>query len=201
MAGADIRELDRVAVRASIDVVSQVVPADLARPTPCQAWTLRDLLAHMTAQHHGFAAAARGDGTDLAGWAVDDGWEADPVRAYAAAADDLILAFASDDVLDRAFELPEFSTSITFPGVKAIGFHFIDYVAHGWDVARSAGLPFALDEAVLAVALELALEVPDNERRLAPGAAFAPAVPPAPDDASTLDQFLVHLGRRPDWQG
>jgi hypothetical protein len=53
VAGADIRELDRVAVRASIDVVSQVVPADLARPTPCQAWTLRDLLAHMTAQHHG----------------------------------------------------------------------------------------------------------------------------------------------------
>jgi hypothetical protein len=80
----------------------------------------------MTAQHHGFAA------------------------------DDLILAFSSDDVLDRAFELPEFSTSITFPGVKATGFHLIDYVAHGWDVARSAGLPFALDEAVLAVALELA---------------------------------------------
>lgn len=199
MVGADIRELDRVAVRASIDVVSQVVPADLARPTPCRAWTLRDLLAHMTAQHHGFAAAARGDGAALAGWAVDDGWGVDPVGAYAAAADDL-LAFSSDDVLDRAFELPEFSTSITFPGVKAIGFHFIDYVAHGWDVARSAGLPFALDEAVLAVALELALQVPDNERRLVPGAAFAPAVP-APDGASTLDQFLVHLGRRPDWQG
>lgn len=200
MAGADIRELDRVAVRASIDVVSRVVPADLTRPTPCRAWTLRDLLAHMTAQHHGFAAAARGNGAALAGWAVDDGWGVDPVGAYAAAADDLLLAFSSDDVLDRAFELPEFSTSITFPGVKAIGFHFIDYVAHGWDVARSAGLQFALDEAVLAVALELALQVPDNERRLVPGAAFAPAVP-APDGASTLDQFLVHLGRRPDRQG
>ena len=98
MAGADIRDLDRVAVRASVDVVTQMAATDLARPTPCQAWTLRDLLARMTAQHHGFAAAARGDGADLAGWAVDDGWEADPVRAYAAAADDLILAFASDDV-------------------------------------------------------------------------------------------------------
>src|SRR5579859_7441834 len=57
-AGADLVRLDARAVLASIQIVSQASTADLARPTPCADWTLADLLAHMTAQHNGFAAAA-----------------------------------------------------------------------------------------------------------------------------------------------
>ena len=56
----DVRELDRRAVRASVDMVAKVTIEDLGRPTPCAGWTLADLLAHMTAQHRGFAAAAEG---------------------------------------------------------------------------------------------------------------------------------------------
>ncbi len=52
-----IRELDARAVRASVDVVSRVRAGDLARATPCSEWTLAELLAHMTVQHYGFAAA------------------------------------------------------------------------------------------------------------------------------------------------
>jgi Mycothiol maleylpyruvate isomerase N-terminal domain len=76
--GAEIVQLDAVAVRASIELVDRVTPADLNRPTPCAAWTLYGLLAHMATQHHGFAAAAEGHdgpepwklripGADLAG--------------------------------------------------------------------------------------------------------------------------------------
>jgi uncharacterized protein (TIGR03083 family) len=57
--GRDIVGLDARAVRASVQVVSQASAADLARPTPCADWTLADLLAHMTAQHNGFAAQGR----------------------------------------------------------------------------------------------------------------------------------------------
>lgn len=32
----------------------------MSRPTPCAGWSLRDLLARMTVQHRGFAAAAAG---------------------------------------------------------------------------------------------------------------------------------------------
>jgi hypothetical protein len=64
----DIVRLDALAVRASVQVVSQARVADLGRPTPCEAWTLAELLAHMTAQHNGFAAAAAGDGADLVRW-------------------------------------------------------------------------------------------------------------------------------------
>ncbi len=57
-AGRDIVTLDARVVRATVGVVSQVGPADLARPTPCADWTLGELLTHMTAQHDGWVAAA-----------------------------------------------------------------------------------------------------------------------------------------------
>src|SRR5262245_17225479 len=110
-----------IAVRASVDVVTRVRIEDLDRPTPCSEWTLAELLAHMTVQHKGFAAAARGDGGDLAVWRVRPLGE-DPVAEYGAAAEEVLAAFAEDGVLEREFTLPEFHPVSTFPGKLAIGF-------------------------------------------------------------------------------
>ena len=82
----DIRKLDARAVRASVDLVAGVTRDDLDRPTPCAGWTLADLLAHMSAQHRGFAAAATGGGADLAVWQPRPA--DDPVAEYAAARPD-----------------------------------------------------------------------------------------------------------------
>jgi uncharacterized protein (TIGR03086 family) len=193
----DIRALNRRAVRASIDVVSRVTAKDLRRATPCAAWTLGDLLAHMTAQHYGFAAAARGEGANLAAWEIRPLGD-DPVAAYVAAAEHVLDAFAGDGVLEREFALPEISPTLTFPAAQAISFHFVDYVVHSWDVARSLGgsVDFAPD--LLDAALQVALAVPDGERRLQPGAAFRPGLT-APEDGSQLDRTLAVLGRSPAW--
>ncbi|MCV7068279.1 maleylpyruvate isomerase N-terminal domain-containing protein [Mycolicibacterium farcinogenes] len=89
----DLRPFHRVAVLRSIAAVDAVRIADLDRPTPCAQWTLADLLAHMTAQHRGFAAAARGRGDDESVWdvaTVADAVRADPVQAYAAAVHDVL---------------------------------------------------------------------------------------------------------------
>ena len=198
----DVRPLHRAAVRASVDVVGAVRRDDLRRPTPCAGWNLLDLLAHMTVQHHGFAAAARGGGDSPAVWAPDrvaDAVAADPAGAYAAAAADVLDAFAADPVLDATFSLPEFGPRATFPGAIAIGFHFVDYVVHGWDVARSIDAAFALPDDVVAAVLPLVFVVPDGEYRTMDGAPFGPAVA-APDGASDLDRILSHLGRSPDWK-
>ena len=64
---SDTLSLHRTAVLASVDAVNAVIGDDLTRPTPCAGWDLATLLAHMTVQHRGFAAAARG-GTDLDVW-------------------------------------------------------------------------------------------------------------------------------------
>lgn len=198
----DIRRCHRAAVTASIDVVAAVTVDDLGRPTPCAGWNLADLLTHMTVQHKGFAAAARDNGADLSVWdpaTVADAVTADPAGAYAAAATDVLDAFGADGVLDAPFAIPEFGSDAVFPGAMAIGFHFVDYVVHGWDAARSIGAPFELPTEVVDAVVPLALAVPDTEIRDTPGSPFAHAVTPV-DGESGLDRVLRHLGRSPGWQ-
>lgn len=181
-----IRALDARAVRLSTGLVRQTTVADLARDTPCAGWRLVDLLAHMTAQHRGFAAAARGHGGDVALWAPAA--DADPVAAHEAAAADVLSAFADVADADRPFTLPEFSNGRGFPAARAIGFHFLDYAVHAWDVATTLGIPFTPDADLLDAALPLALAVPTAST------AFAPALA-APPETDTLGRILTRLGR------
>ncbi|HZR50845.1 MAG TPA: TIGR03086 family metal-binding protein [Streptosporangiaceae bacterium] len=190
----DVVRLDAAAVKVSAELVSRITDADLARPTPCAGWTLADLLAHMTSQHRGFAAAAAGDGSDPRHWADKPAAPADYVSAAAKVQE----AFAGAGVLDQEFCVLPISATMTFPARQAIGFHLVDYVTHGWDVARSLGQPYELPQDVLDVALRVAIAVPDGEARRAPDASFAPRVP-GYDGAATLDRIVALLGRRPSW--
>jgi uncharacterized protein (TIGR03086 family) len=197
MTTADIRDLDAMAVRASADVVDGIKPVDLSRPTPCSEWTLGALLAHMTVQHQGFAAASAGRGADPEVWKVGAP-SPDPVADYVMAAELVIAAFAEPGVMESGFAIPEIMPGMEFPAPQAISFHFIDYVVHGWDVARSLGQAYELDAGLVEAALPVAEAVPEGERRLRPGAAFRPGLS-APDGARPMDRILAMLGRDPDW--
>ena len=192
----ELIELDAQAVRESARLIAKVTRPDLARPTPCADWTLHGLLTHMTTQHYGFAAAAQGDG-DPAQWRSRPLGD-DPVAAYRAAADRVLEAFAADGVLDREFPLPEFKRGLMYPARQAIGFHFVDYVVHSWDVAKTLGLSTNLDPALLDAAHNVAQAVPGGDARTEPGAAFAPGV--AWSGHARLDQIVALLGRPPAWQ-
>jgi uncharacterized protein (TIGR03086 family) len=196
----DFRPFDRVAVLASIELVDTVRLEDLHRPTPCAGWKLIDLLAHMTVQHRGFAAAARGYGNELDVWRPETVLAAviaDPAGTYRTAAHDVVESFADDAAPDATFALPEFGPGATFPGAIAMGFHFIDYVVHGWDVAETLAMPYDLPEGVVAAALPLALAIPDGDFRASAGAPFGPAVDTS--GGTDLERIMRHLGRRPDW--
>ncbi|MCU1657789.1 MAG: hypothetical protein JWO57_2445 [Pseudonocardiales bacterium] len=181
---------------ASATVATHVTHDELALPTPCAGWSVRDLLAHMTAQHIGFAAAARGDGADPSGWLTQP-LGTDPVSEYIAASEKVVVAFAEAGVMQRRFTLPEISADTPFRAAQAISFHFVDYVVHGWDLAVAIGAAFTLDDDLLRAALEVAERVPGGAARLRPDAAFAPSRPTS--GGSTLDEILALLGRSPSW--
>ncbi len=191
-----IRDLDRTAVLAAAGVACGIGRGDLGRATPCDGWTVADLLSHLSVQHRGFAAAARGEGGDLAVWAPRPP-APDPLADFLAATAEVLTAFGADGVGGRSFRLPEISTTVEFPATQAIRFHFIDYVVHGWDLARSIGTSLHLDHPVLAAAWEVAQQVPDTSRDR-PGAPFASKAA-APPDAPLLDQIVALLGRSPTW--
>jgi uncharacterized protein (TIGR03086 family) len=192
-----VRDLDRAAVLAAAEVACRIGPADLGRATPCDGWTLADLLAHLSLQHRGFAAAARGEGGDLALWAPRPP-APDPVADFLAATAEVLTTFGADGVGAAPFRLPEISTTVEFPATQAMRFHFIDYVVHAWDLARSTGTTLDLDHAVLTAAYEVAQQVPDTSRGL-PGSPFALEAP-VPPGASLLDQIVAMLGRSPNWE-
>ncbi|WP_432176289.1 TIGR03086 family metal-binding protein [Streptomyces sp. Tue6028] len=192
--GTDIVELDRIAVHESLRVLARAEATDWERDTPCAGWTLRALVAHMTAQHRGFAAAARGAGHEEAHWR-EPADTADPGRTYREAASAVLDAFAEPGVTEREFVLPELGGP--FPGRRAVGFHFVDYVVHAWDVAATLGVRLELPGAVLDAAVAVARRVPTDPALRGPGFAFAPARD-VPAGADALDEALRLLGRDPE---
>jgi uncharacterized protein (TIGR03086 family) len=179
-----------------VDLIAGVRPADLQRPTPCAEWNLAALLAHMTIQHRGFAAAANGDGEHFDWTPVP--LASDFAHEYEAAANEALTAFDDPGVLDRQFVLTEIPAAPSFPGARAIGFHFIDAVVHGWDVARSIGAAFDIPVDFADPAVQIALAVPGGTYREHPNAAFGPVLA-SPEAPEPLDVVLTALGRSPSW--
>ncbi|MEU9323401.1 TIGR03086 family metal-binding protein [Streptomyces canus] len=193
----DVVELDRIAVQEASQAVESAPDGDdgvWERETPCAGWNLRRLVAHMTAQHHGFAAAARGEGGDPGYWREQEK-AGKPAHTHRAAADAVLGAFAEPGVLEREFVLPELGGG--FPGRTAITFHFVDYVVHAWDVAATLGVRLHLTDEVLTAARR----VPTDPAARGPGFAFAPALK-LTDGAGPLEETLRLLGREPQaWAG
>ncbi|WP_239143205.1 TIGR03086 family metal-binding protein [Actinoplanes philippinensis] len=191
-------DLHRRAVLRTVALVDAIGDEQWKQPTPCAEWTLAELVEHMTRENRGFAAAVRGERMSAAGWDTPIG--ADLRAEHASSADEVIASFAGESALARTVWLPAIRDGITLPAREALGFHLLDAVAHGWDVAAATGRPFDADDDTLAAVRAVAeSDVPDGPRRRRPGATFAPAVA-VPDDAPGLDRLLAFLGRDPGFR-
>jgi uncharacterized protein (TIGR03086 family) len=185
-----VLELHRAAMRHTVERVDRVRDDHWSWPTPCAGWDLRALVAHMTADNRGFAAAARGERSDRSPW--EHRPADDPRAAYAASAADVLTAFESPA---DEFWLPRIDDARLFPAGQAISFHLLDYAVHAWDVATSLGEPYAMGDALACEVLDIAYrEVPNGPRRLRPTAGFRPARP-EPASADPQDRLLALLGR------
>jgi uncharacterized protein (TIGR03086 family) len=160
------------------------VPADgWDAATPCEGWTVRDLLDHLVDGPTGLFATA---GLDPLPPGPDRG--DDPVGAFTHVASAVQSTLEDPARAGAAFDSP--MGPQTFEGVVE---RFIcgDLLVHQWDVARATGQDETLDlEEVREVHAGL-LPVDDVIRR--PGV-FGPKVEPPPD-ADEQTALLCFLGR------
>ncbi|OLF10383.1 TIGR03086 family metal-binding protein [Actinophytocola xanthii] len=183
-----IIDLHRRALDAVRPIVARVRPADLDRPTPCAGWDLRTLLSHMIGQDHGFAAAVLAD-VSAEAFAP----RTPTIEAHEAGAAAVVAAFAAADPV-RQVLLAELGGR-RFPLPSVIGFHLLDTLVHGWDVAVSLDTGVDYDDDLLAAAQTQAELVPAGPAR-AP--AFGPILPIA-DESTAWARTLALLGRDSHW--
>jgi len=194
----NIRELDRRPMNVTAGIIPLITPEQLDNPTPCERWLVRDLLANIIGQYHGFAAAASGQPTSLEAFRPRRVSADDLVPVYIEAAALVTDAFAEPGVPDRRFYLPEIRGGGPYPATTAIGFHLVDEVVRAWDLAKSTGMPVEFDDEVLDAALSISAQVPNTPASRGEGLAFALGVETDPGVAA-LDRIVALLGRRADW--
>ncbi|HQT99235.1 MAG TPA: TIGR03086 family metal-binding protein [Acidimicrobiales bacterium] len=158
-----------------------VGPEQWRSPTPCEDWTVFDLVTHVIATHRRVYKMAMTTYTEPKLDTVD-AWR-EIHDALLAALDDPILA--ATPVQSRQGEQP-FSALVG-------GLLTFDTLAHTWDLARAIGAAEELNpDAVAHATRELE---PIGEALRVPGG-FGPAVDSAPD-ATAQTRLLNFLGRRP----
>ena len=160
------------------------VPDDAwVSPTPCEEWTVRDLVGHLVEVHGMFQKLV---GRSLV---EHPGVEVDPLGAWTAVRDQMQ---ADLDDPDRAAEEHDGLMGRSTFGASVDGFVCFDLVVHGWDLARATGQDesmHAADVEQLQVMVDrmgpMMLENGVISRQLEPSA-----------DASPQERLLAGLGRQ-----
>ena len=89
-----------------------------------------------------------------------------PALDYATSARTVIEAFGVAALIEGSMYLPEVQGRHDPRGAHRDRIHLVDYVAHGWDVAKSLGIATEFDDDALQVALTVAEAVPAEARTL-----------------------------------
>jgi uncharacterized protein (TIGR03086 family) len=175
--------------------VRLVRDADLDRPTPCEHWSVRDLVRHMVGCNRGFGAELEGHPSDPGVW---DGLDlgVDPRPHWDESARRVVAAFAARSPMSGAISVPGFGL---VPVSQAAQMHAIDYLVHAWDLGAAIDHKPELPEDACHGVLAFAATWPPGHPEIwGPGAPFGHPVSVA-QDAPASDRMLALLGRTPAW--
>jgi uncharacterized protein (TIGR03086 family) len=168
------------------DVVHHIWYSQLDAPTPCEKFTVHDVIDHMIVGGKTFAPLFRGEAPPQVTAPFVYGWV--PAAEFSATMNSLLAAVQSAGALDRMIPSPfgEMSGD-TFARLVAF-----DGLVHGWDLAMATGQvwtpPTEVVEAVEAFALAaIAPEMRDGET-------FKEAVAVS-KQATALERVVAFSGR------
>ncbi|WP_433125776.1 TIGR03086 family metal-binding protein [Micromonospora sp. CA-240977] len=172
----------------------EAVPADAwHRPTPCERWTVTQVLQHATGDQLAFAAAiGGGPGPAEDPFAPSGQIDGDKLVDLRAALDASAQAWAgvADDDPQVPTPLPQGKLPAHVGAVACA----LDAAVHAWDIATATGQPSPLGDDLARPLLAVARQIVEPLRAYG---AYAPAITgPETDDVSAL---LAYLGRDPQW--
>jgi uncharacterized protein (TIGR03086 family) len=179
---------------AAAAVIARLDDDDWARPTPCDEWTVRDVVNKMVASTITFTAFARREGPphyDLVHPAEILG--DDPLGVFLAAATDCRAAWRAPGALDGTAP----STIGEFPATAVLNARIFDTTILTWDVARATAAPHGISDPLAAYVLRIATALVPAVRRVSPDR-YKEAVE-AGTGSSTVDEMVAATGRDPWW--
>ena len=188
----DLNELLQLATDTFAGRLAQVGDDQWDMPSPCEGWTVSDLVAHVVGGNAMAVALIEGATADEA-VALFTATElaADVTTQFADGAEAQITAFAAEGVAAQVLHHPMGD----LPGEVVHGFRVGDLTLHAWDLSRAIGadetLPEQLVEAVYA-----------NLEPMAPMIASIGVFGDGPSgnvsaETSAQDRLLDLAGRRP----
>ncbi|MFM9368444.1 TIGR03086 family metal-binding protein [Streptomyces sp. Da 82-17] len=165
-------------------LVRAASPDQFGLPTPCEDWSVRDLLDHLVWENIIWGGLALGappaDGHDK------DHLGGDHVAAFESAAAGARSAFRQPGLLERSFG--------PAPGRRLVEQLLVELLVHGWDLATALGRDRDLEPDIARAALPVVRDIYGDLPRTV-GGSIAPAQPAA-ERAPALDRVAAFLGRR-----
>jgi uncharacterized protein (TIGR03086 family) len=186
----ELELLQRV-VDETTRVVNHVSDGDLGASSPCEGWTVRDVLNHITGGATMFALSVEQGSVpddELARLMGGDNLGDDPQGAWDTAAEHAMAAFEAPGAMDKMVTLP-FGE---MPASVALSIAVFDVLTHAVDIASSTG-QHVEDVDLLESALAMGHQMVGPELRQ-PGV-FDPEQPVAAD-APAETRLLAFAGRR-----
>ncbi|MBG0739294.1 TIGR03086 family protein [Paeniglutamicibacter antarcticus] len=191
-AGHAMNLLERALLQTG-NLVAGVKPEQTSLPTPCSAWDVKALLAHIVVQDlENFTLAARAQTADWAPApkpAVSD-WSAN----FQERAQTLLSTWRGADPKATAQE----PGGQDVPLISRADQQITELTVHAWDLARATGQRVELDPAVTSYALAWGRRMLQPAYR-GPDQAFGAEIP-VPDDAPMQDRLAGWFGRDPVWE-
>ncbi len=179
-------ELFEASVKATRRIVAGVKPSQLGQPTPCDKWTVQQLLDHINQASGYLATSFGGQKADTAGKGI--------AEAYDAATSAAVKAVQAPGALQKTVKGP---MGGDMPGGAFASMIFSDNLLHCWDLAKATAQSTALDPKLAQACYGTMSKMPLDMARQR--GAFGPEVKVAPN-ASTQDKLLGLTGRDPNWK-
>ena len=160
-------------------LIGGVLPDQRHLRTPCADFDVAQLVDHMVGWAGSFAARLSGREPDLDPNTFHAG--GDPGEQFHGFCADIVAGYR------RPGEAPSLP----------VGILLMDFLGHGWDLAKATGQPVPYTDRQANTALAAGRQMLKPEYR-GPGKAFGLEVP-APQGSTAVQQLVAFLGRDPAW--